>query len=212
MTCPIDGRATDTGYVLCGASITEPSGRIRWLGCIGRMRGTLLDLADVLENLDELLVTPAPVDGNDRRAARTEGPAPCRLDVLDLTDRRSDTPALSHISGWCRIVSEGREISHIPVEPGARCRWLVRHVDWIARHQAAGELAAEVADAWRWVRASAGLTPPPPVFSCPVVEDGEECGGPVYPLRARFAVRCSRCGSEWGGEEQLKWLGLVLEG
>ena len=213
-TCPRHPdapRQAEDGYVLCGYEVTDHTGRTRWVGCIGRLRRDLLDMADVLDSLDDLLVTPAPTDGNDRRAARTEGQAPCRLDVLDLTDPRSDTPALLRLATWCAATQEERELAWMPSRPAQQARWLIRHVDWLARHPAADEIAGDIADAWRWLRSAAGLAPAPPVFLCPVILPDAEgaCGGPVYPQRWAFAVRCSRCGSTWEGDDELRRLGLV---
>ena len=64
---------------------------------------------------------------------------------------------------------------------------------------------------WRWLRTAAGLAPPPPLFTCPVIHpdtDGE-CGGPVYPSPYTFAVRCAACGETWDGQMALRRLGLV---
>lgn len=201
----------DRSYTLCGGPVAEPGGVIRWTGCTGRLRRTLLDLADVLDDMDVLLVTPTPSDGNERRLARAEGQAPCRLDVVDLRDERSDTPALRILSTVGLIVARARGLSTFPSRPGDQARLMVRHLEWLSRYEFAHEVLADISDVWRWVRSAAGLQPPPPVFACPVVLAGAEgeCGGPVYPARYAFAVRCSRCGSEWDGDEQLRWLGLV---
>lgn len=197
------------GYVLCGIEVTDDYGRITWTGCIGRMRRDLRDLSDVLASLDDLLVTAPPSDHNDRRAARTDAPAPCRLDVLDLMDPRSDTPALDRLATWCMAITEERELSGMPKRPADQAQWMIRHVDWIARHMAADEIAGDIADAWRWLRSAAGLAPLPPVFTCPVTTDQGECGGPVYPMRYSFGVRCARCGSVWDGDSELRRVGLV---
>lgn len=211
-TCPrhpATPRQAGDGYVLCGHEGQDRDGRTIWTGCIGQLRRNLHDLADILGSLDDLLVTPMPVDGNDRRAARCEGPAPCRLDVLDLTDPRSDTPALARIETWCLAVVEERELAWMPGVPAEQAQWMIRHVDWIARHMAADEIAGDIADACRWVKAAAGMAPLPPVFACPVTTDAGECGGPVYPSRWTFGVRCSRCGATWDGDTELRRLGMV---
>lgn len=188
------------------------TGRTEWTGCIGRMRRDLHDLADVLGSIDDLLVTPAPTDGNDRRAARCEGQAPCRLDVLDLMDPRSDTPALDRIATWCLAITEERELSTMPARPSDQAQWMIRHVDWIAHHMAADEIAGDIADAWRWLRSAAGLAPLPPVFTCPVTTDQGECGGAVYPMRYSFGVQCMRCRATWDGDAELRRLGMVASG
>lgn len=61
------------------------------------------------------------------------------------------------------------------------------------------------------VNAAAGLAPPPPLFTCPVIhpDTDHECGGPVYPSPYTFAVRCAACGETWDGQMALRRLGLV---
>jgi hypothetical protein len=214
-TCPIHpGRQAEDGYTLCGRVGIDPDGRNYWTGCLGTLRANLGDLAETLPSLGDLLVTPMPTDGNDRRAAKSEGQPPCRLDVLDLMDPRSDTPALALLATWCAAVMEERQLSTMPTDPAQQARWLARHhLDWLARHPAADEIAGDIGNAWRWVRAAAGMAPLPPVFACPVLypDSGQEreCGGAVYPLRWAFGVRCAKCGAEWDGDQELRRLGLV---
>jgi hypothetical protein len=206
----------EDGFVLCGCRIPDGSGRSAWTGCLGRLRDDLCQLADLLGVLDELMVTPAPVDGNDRRAARTDAPAPCRLDVLDLCDPRSDTPALHTVDTWALLVAQELRTAALPGTTAERARWLAGQAEWLARHPAADEAAADLGQARRWVAAAAGLGPRPPLFACPVVwPDGDgdrECGGPVLPMVWAFGARCARCGSEWDGAAEMRRLGLIRSG
>ena len=129
MTCPLPHRnpaEPDPGYIICRRHLT-------------RLTEHLTAIAVILDDLDELLITPPPMDANDARSARCDPPAPCRLDVLDLTDKRSDTPALHLVSSWCLLVSEERRLSGIPSWPSSQARWLTKHVDWIGHHPAADD-------------------------------------------------------------------------
>ena len=201
MTCPLPHRnpaEPDPGYIICRRHLT-------------RLTEHLTAIAVILDDLDELLVSPPPMDANDARSARCDPPAPCRLDVLDLTDKRSDTPALYLVASWCLLVSDERQLSGIPSWPSSQARWLIRHVDWIGHHPAADDCAREMADAWRWLTTAAGMHPSPPLFSCPVVHpDAEgECGGPVRAELTTFGVRCAKCGERWDGNERLARFGAL---
>ena len=200
-TCPLPHQhpaRLDDGYTICRHHQT-------------RLREDLTAAALVLDDLHQLLVTPAPIDGNDIRAAKTDAPAPCRLDILDLTDPRSDTPAVHVLASWCLLVAEERHLATLPRTPPHQARWLTLHLDWLARHPAANDAATELHDVWRWLRTAAGLAPPPPLFTCPVIhpDTDAECGGPVYPSPYTFAVRCAACGETWDGQMALRRLGLV---
>ncbi len=203
----------ETGMVLCGGRADDGRGRHGWTGCIGRLRDDLGQIADVLAVLDDLMSAPAPVDGNDRRAARTDAPAPCRLDVLDLSDPRSDTPAVHLVDVWAMAVASERRLASVPATTHGRAAWLVGQVEWIAGQPTAPAVAVDLARARHWLAAAAGLGPPPPLFTCPVVwPDGDaerECGGPVVPMRWAFGARCQRCGSEWDGAQEMRRLGLI---
>ena len=203
-------RETDPGYTICGNVQTDPQGRLYWTGCLGRLRADLLELEQILPNLPDLLVTAPPSDHNDRRAARTDAPAPCRLDVLDLMDPRSDTPALALLQLWADNITEGRQFKTSPDEPAHQVRFMLTNLDWMARHDTADEAARDIHQARVWLDRRAGLNEPP-MFLCPVVHPGAEgeCGGPVYAQPAEFGVKCARCHSTWDGYERLAWLGKI---
>ncbi len=201
MPCPLPHEhpaEPDAGYLICRRHLV-------------RLTEHLSAIAVILDDLDELLITPPPMDANDVRSARCDPPAPCRLDVLDLIDKRSDTPALHIVASWCLLVSDERHLSGMPSWPSSQARWLIRHVDWLGHHPAADDCAVEIANAWRWLSAAAGLKPPPTLFRCPVVhpDTEQECGGPVRAEPWTFGVRCAKCGERWSGDEQLHRLGLV---
>ena len=201
MPCPLPHQhpaEPDPGYVICRRHMM-------------RLTEHLTAIAVTLDDLDELLVSAPPRDANDARRARCDPPAPCRLDVLDLTDKRSDTPALFLVSSWCLLVSDERQLSGIPSWPPSQARWLIRHVDWLGHHPAADDCAVEIANAWRWLSSAAGFNPPPALFRCPVIHPDaeEECGGPVRAEPWTFGVKCAKCGERWSGDEQLHRLGLV---
>lgn len=203
MNCPLRHRTPaqpDDGYTLCRGHISNLSDRLYAIGLI-------------CGDLDDLLVTPPPQDGNDRRIIRTEAPAPCRLDVVDLRDPRSDTPAIHLIGEWTRLVVAERRLAATPTLPTSQVQLLLTNLDWLARHEVAADFASEIADVHYWLRQAAGLTPPPPLFTCPVPDEqtGQPCGGGVRTQPYTFGVRCTKCGETWDGTLELRRLGLVRE-
>ncbi len=204
--CPgphADPRTPEPGAVLCR-------------GCADRVHRDLCDLADILAARDALATTPAPVDGDDRRAARDNPAPPLDLAWTDLDDPRCDHPALHHLVGWAAAIAE----DHRMTPPGgahAAVRWLRSRHRLLCAHPAADEAAADVADAARRVRALAGLGPGPALFDCPEPTEGDDglpdyddpCGGPVRPIPWAFGVACRRCGAVWDGDERLRQLRLI---
>lgn len=174
----------------------------------------LEDLGDVLLHFGDLYTAqPFGGDHNEIRMARHDPPAPLNLAVVDLTDMRSDTPALPHIEGWVLLVGEQRQLSFVPLAPHKQAVFLLTHLEWLLCHPAADEVYGEIVRARHWVRVVAGLTGAKPIFMCPVVHpDAEvECGGPVFQRQERsMMVRCAQCGAEWDGELELRRAGLML--
>lgn len=180
---------------------------------VERMADDLEHLTTILVHLPELYTAQPFSDHNDVRIARHDPPAPLNLAVVDLTDARSDTPALPHLEGWVRLVGEERQLSRIPAQPHAQAQFLLHHLVWLSCHPAADEAAREIHDAWLWLRGVAGLGGAQPIFTCPVVHpDAEdECGGPVFQRYERsMMVRCARCGAQWDGDLELRRAGLML--
>ena len=209
MTCPLPHRnpaEPDPGYIICRRHLT-------------RLTEHLTAIAVILDDLDELLITPPPMDANDVRSARCDPPAPCRLDILNLLDPRSDTPVLPILNDLSDLVAEQRHLSWRPthhatwtaIVAARQARWLIRHVDWLAHHENVVNSVGEITQAFKWLNAAAGLKPPPALFRCPVIhpDTEEECGGPVRAELTTFGVKCAKCGERWSGDEQLHRLGLV---
>mgnify|MGYP000922419371 FL=1 len=203
MTCPLHHQKPaqpDDGYQICQHHITALS-------------ETLYQIALLLPDLDELITTPPPTDTNDRRAIRTDPPAPCRPNIVDLPDPPTHTPALHIIGEWTRLVIDERRLANTPTQPETQTRLLLTNLDWLARHETAAEFAHEINQVSWWIRQAAGLTPPPPLFTCPIVdtETGQPCGGPVRSQTWTFGARCSKCGRTWDGHLEVRRLGLIRE-
>lgn len=202
--CPLPHKtptATHTPHMICD-------------GHTERMRSNLRELKQVLTHFGDLYTAkPFSDDHNEIRIAKQDPPAPLNLAVVDLTDMRSDTPALPRIEGWVRLVAEERQLSRIPLAPHKQVGFLLLHLDWLTRHPAADEAYGEIRESWQWVKTVAGLTGAKPIFMCPVVhpDADTECGGPVFQRQERsMMVRCARCGAEWDGELELRRAGMML--
>lgn len=178
------------------------------------LRANLQNLAKTLVHLGDLYTAkPFGDDHNELRMIRQDPPAPLNLAVVDLTDVRSDTPALPRLDGWVRLIGEERRLSWVPVAPHRQAEFVLTHFEWLLGHEAAGVAFDELNLCWQWVRHVAGLGGSSPIFVCPVVLPGAEggCGGPVFQRYERsMLVRCARCGSEWDGELELRRAGLML--
>lgn len=196
--------------LICPMCHTESEGLCRH--CTGFLRRRLETLVEIFDHLNELLITAPPMDHNERRQARQDPPAPCRLEVLDLTDPRSDTPAAAIVDSWTQMLVEERQLSGVPATSVGQAQLLLLHIEWWAKHPAVDEFIKEVSDVASWLRGVAGLKPPPPLFRCPVVTEDGECEGAVYPQKYTLGVRCRRCGETWGVEnDQLARLGLLVK-
>ena len=202
----------------------EPKGAIDGLlVCPGHRRW----LADTL---DDIVITYALLphfyepgtavdDGQQVRGKRVDPPAPVRLDVVALLDRRTLAqhpgdlvPVLAVLEAWAALVRDERNlktcrtISTVTREVGT----LIAHLDWITAQAWVPDMAAELRDVKSALHSAIGDHAPRPVGTCPVVHpDTGECGGKLYQDRyGGMSVTCRRCGETWG-ETELRRLGLM---
>ena len=202
----------------------EPKGAIDGLlVCPGHRRW----LADTL---DDIVITYALLphfyepgtavdDGQQVRGKRVDPPAPVRLDVIALLDRRTLAqhpgdliPVLAVLEAWAALVRDERNlktcrtISTVTREVGT----LIAHLDWITAQAWVPDMAAELRDVKSALHSAIGDHAPRPVGTCPVVHpDTGECGGKLYQDRyGGMSVTCRKCGETWG-ETELRRLGLM---
>lgn len=158
-------------------------------------------------------------DGQQVRGKRVDPPAPVRLDVVALLDRRTVSrfpgdivPVLAVLESWARMVREERDLE----QPKTRATvtgetaLLIRHLPWIETQPWVDELAKELREVKSALHSAIGDHAPRPVGKCPVVDpDDGECGGNLYQDRyGGMSVSCRRCGSLWD-EPELRRLGLM---
>lgn len=182
------------------------------------------------ESIDDVVVTFALLphfyepgtaidDGQQVRGKRVDPPAPVRLDVVALLDKRTIArhpgdivPVLAILEAWARLVREERQLqpcrrqATVTSEAGT----LLAHIDWIICQPWVDELAREIREVKSALHSAIGDHAPRPVGTCPVVHpDTGECGGKLYQDRyGGMSVTCRRCGETWG-ETELRRLGLM---
>ncbi len=182
------------------------------------------------ESIDDVVVTYALLphfyepgtaidDGQQVRGKRVDPPAPVRLDVVALLDKRTIArhpgdivPVLAILEAWARLVREERQLqpcrkqSTVTSEAGT----LLAHIDWIICQPWVDDLAREIREVKSALHSAIGDHAPRPVGTCPVIHpDTGECGGKLYQDRyGGMSVTCRRCGETWG-ETELRRLGLM---
>ena len=194
------------------------------LVCPGHRRWLTDTLDDIIETnclLPAFLEPGSSVDdGRQVKSKRVDPPAPIRLDVVGLQDRRTVYryagdiyPVLAVLESWARLVREERDLTN-PSTPAtilSETTLLIAHLDWIAGQPFVDELAKELRQAKTSLHAAIGDHAPRSVGPCPVVHpDTGTCGGPLFQDRyGRLSVTCRQCGETWG-ELELRRLGLVI--
>lgn len=173
--------------------------------CARRLEGQLHDLAHAHDELETVLAADSAMWARfDRVAGSRTPPVPVRLEVADHRDH------IRHLLvSWVRLVIEERGLTRWPDDrPTAMAGYLASHLEWLASHDAAGELCDEIARALARAR---GLVERPGAMCtlpCPdVYEQG--CDGTVRVTAEATWVRCGTCGWE---TDDLPWLGRLLRG
>ena len=183
------------------------------------------------ETIDDIVVTYALLphfyepgtavdDGHQVKGKRVDPPAPVRLDVVALLDKRTVNrhpgdlvPVLAILESWARMVREERRLqpcqrqATVTSEAGL----LAAHMDWISAQPWIDELARELRDVKSALHSAIGDHAPRPVGRCPIVHPDADgaCDGPLFQDRyGRMSVTCRRCGETWG-ETELRRLGLM---
>ena len=183
------------------------------------------------ETIDDIVVTYALLphfyepgtavdDGHQVKGKRVDPPAPVRLDVVALLDKRTVSqhpgdlvPVLAILESWARMVREERRLqpcqrqATVTSEAGL----LAAHMDWISAQPWIDELARELRDVKSALHSAIGDHAPRPVGRCPIVHPDADgaCDGPLFQDRyGRMSVTCRRCGETWG-ETELRRLGLM---
>jgi hypothetical protein len=180
---------------------------------------TLRDLAETYALLGLFLAPGSVPDEGNVRGRRIDAPAPVRLEVVALTDRRTialddadPPPVLAIVESWARLVREERALASPLVRATliGEVGFLLAHHGWVCAQPWVDDYAAELRRARSAVHDAIGDHAPRPVGHCQVVDEQGECGGPLYQDRwGAMAVSCRRCGAVWQ-EDDLRRLGLVM--
>lgn len=174
---------------------------------------TLVEILELFALLDDVVV-PGP-SSEERHGSSIHSPAPGRLDVMALTDRRGifyvdDPEAIPDVPGglatWVRIVIEERELTDVPDGTiTSSVRLLRRERHWIAAQAWVDEYASDLAFFHRKVAHGAGDSMwPKSIGPCP------NCRKPLFNTVGVDRVDCGRCKSSWEGIA-LTRLRLILE-
>ena len=185
------------------------------------LRHVVADIFDAYALLPHFFEPGTAVDdGRQVKGTRIDPPAPIRLDVVALLDRRTKrlhpgdpVPVLGIVETWAELVCEERGIQRKPgpVYLSGVLGVLERHHDWIVQQAWVDEYARELRECRAALNSAIGDHAPRSVGRCPVLSsDDTECNGPLHQDRyGRLSVTCARCGAIWG-EDDLRRLGLVL--
>ena len=182
------------------------------------------------ESLDDIVITYALLpdfyepgtavdDGHQVKGKRVDPPAPVRLDVIALLDRRTLAqhpgdlvPVLAVLEAWAALVRDERNLQPCRTASTVtrEVATLIAHLDWITTQPWIPDMAAELRDVKSALHSAIGDHAPRPVGTCPVIHpDTGECNGKLYQDRyGGMSVTCRKCGETWG-ETELRRLGLM---
>lgn len=166
---------------------------------------TLNEIVELFALLPEVLL-PGPANGGDRHATRFGSPAPGRVEVMALTDKRvrgigdstkdDDIPDVpGALYGWVQVLIEEHQLADVPDgSVASSIRILRRERHWIARQEWLDIFAEEMTDLHRAVSRGVGDSMwPRSIGKCP------NCGSPMYATVGVDEARCRRCKSVWTG-------------
>lgn len=231
---------TDTTPALCVLRHKEPAEATHGRVCAHHSQALREALQDVIElfALSRLFLLPGSIisDGSKHTKA-AEAPAPIRLEVAALSDRRNPAtvpmsfaanydwaknllvnngPDIPDIPGtledWAGWVTDERELT--PLAKGWTITQSVQrlhaHLAWITAQELVVEFEESLRDMRRALAHAAGEKPAEPVGRCPSLDgDGRMCNGPLWPRRDVMAVDCGRCARHYD-EPFLRHLGGMM--
>lgn len=186
------------------------------------LRTWIVDVVEAYALLDDVLEIGSVETGSVKRPRSDEAPAPLRLEVVALRDRRNlaavrggDVPSvLGTLGSWASLVREERALATptTAATVAGEAEVLQVHLEWICTQPWVDELHREVKGLRAPLLAAIGEPLPKPIGNCPVilvevidtpdegpVEHRHRCDGPLYPDRwGAMRVHCAKCGEEWG--------------
>jgi hypothetical protein len=176
-----------------------------WLG------GTLRQIEELFALTVEVLL-PGPANGGERHGTRDGSPAPGRVIVMALSDKRArdwrdDPDAIPDVAGaldsWIRLIDEERlddngestlNLEGYNGTVSAAIRVLGRERHWMSQQAWVDDYAADLAALHRHVASAVGDSMwPRPVGRCPNDQ------APLYNTIGVDEVTCRRCKYTWTG-------------
>lgn len=166
---------------------------------------TLTQIEELFALVDDVREPQLSNGLNGARSGTMDGsPAPARLAVMAITDRRNrplgiDEDELPDVPGslasWARMVVEERQTSDtVDGTVSVSIRILHRERLWISQQEWLDDYAGEVAALHRATARAVGDTMwPKPIGHCP------NCGAPMYPTIGVDEAHCRRCKATWSG-------------
>lgn len=207
MSCPIDGKPLANNAAIC-------------TDCTDTIDRALGDLDALLEDLDTALSRQSrkrPARGNP---VRDDRPLP-----YDVGASRAASTLKAVLVGWARLVSDERpsrrrmtrrgkplvwldgqqrweHLDHTPLtcrdSSSSIAGWLLHHVTWLSRHDAAADAYSEIVGAVNNIRRTIDIAPDATYIGpCYALVDGVECDETLYAIEGRDTVHCRTCGTTW---------------
>ena len=192
--------------------------------CPGHQRWLTDTIHDIIETTALLpyFLEPGTAidDGHQVKGKRVDPPAPVRLDVIALLDRRTLArhpgdliPVLAILEAWATLVRDERQIRNPRITTvSGEAGTLIAHLNWITTQPWIPDLANELRQIKTALHTAIGDHAPRPVGTCPIHHpDTGECNGKLYQDRyGGMSVTCRKCGETWG-ETELRRLGLMQQ-
>jgi hypothetical protein len=161
-------------------------------------------------------------DNGNIRVKQLHPAAPLNLDAVVLRDHRTEPngsaqpiPAIIHGLGVRVHAAAALSLDTRPAmfDVPASCSFLLTHAHRLSGID--GALAAVMAcDHALAVATGESHAHPLPGIRCPTLpddeDDGDTCGGPLFPMPYTLGVRCPRCRSTWTGMDELTRLNNLL--
>lgn len=193
--------STDPAQLLCAS-------------CRKRLDKWLRAIPDVFALLPAVVMHgTVPSDPGTKHTRRPDPPAPMRLEVIDLLDRRPGYGALGILHSWAELVRDERgdqrpEVTTVAGEAAT----IIVNLAWCAGQQFAGDLYQEIRILARTLDDTVGEYRPKPVGRCPaMLDETSVCGGPLVMDREGTGVHCLRCPNKVAADGGLRELGLIVD-